>query len=297
MNVEKLIKVLHAVKAKDSNKLKQMAYKFAQMGNYFDRANSAQSRSILAKEDDKKYPEFYSYALQVYQQLKNEVEGMKKASPTAKPYSYVFDNETLKLLIDGTNRLYWAAEDRRDKKGEILSKKINAFVKEYKNTAYDSVKDAIFEFKFDDTLGEYHVVKLSAITEDEATRRLKKQFNVYKLHSVKKIHDSDQLEKDIANCKIQALDFTKSMTNTEEQKIYKQLYNQVLSICSKAENEINSAKNENKNPAKESIIDKLYQLDIFLMQQSKTAKNSSAKSKLEALAKELHRCWDRNRKY
>lgn len=127
---------------KDSDKLKQMAYKFAQMGNYFDRANSARAREILAKEDDKKYPEFYNYAVQVYQQLKFEVENIKRNSTVKQNYSWSFDNQTLSLLNDGANRLYWIAEDRRDNKGELISKKILELAKEYKNTTYDSVKDA-----------------------------------------------------------------------------------------------------------------------------------------------------------
>lgn len=132
------VKVLDSVK--DSDKLKQMAYKFAQMGNYFDRANSARSRNILAKEDDQKYAEFYNYGLQVLAQLKQEVEGIKKNATPAN-YSRSFDNDTLNLLNDGANRLYWIASDRRDKKGDILSKKILELAKEYRRNAYDSVKD------------------------------------------------------------------------------------------------------------------------------------------------------------
>lgn len=130
-----------SVKTKDSDKLKQMAYKFAQMGNYFDRANSANSRRILAKEDTQKYTEFYNYGLQVYQQLKNEVESMKRNDISSKPYTRSFDNDTLNLLKDGADRLYWIANDMRDGKGDALSKKIRDLIKEYKNTAYDSVKD------------------------------------------------------------------------------------------------------------------------------------------------------------
>lgn len=149
MNIEKLIKVVKLMKhasVGDSDKLKQMAYKFAQMGNYFDRANSARSREILGKEDDQKYAEFYNYGLQVLAQLKQEVEGIKKNAIPAN-YSRSFDNDTLNLLNDGANRLYWIASDRRDKKGDILSKKILELAKEYKRNAYDSVKDSFVKIK------------------------------------------------------------------------------------------------------------------------------------------------------
>lgn len=143
MNIEKLIKVVKLTKhasVGDSDKLKQMAYKFAQMGNYFDRANSARSREILGKEDDQKYAEFYNYGLQVLAQLKQEVESMKRNDISSKPYTRSFDNDTLNLLRDAASRLYWIASDMRDRKGDALSKKIQDLIKEYKNTAYDSVK-------------------------------------------------------------------------------------------------------------------------------------------------------------
>lgn len=133
---------------KDSDKLKQMAYTFAQMGNYFDRANSAGSRKILAKEDDRKYAEFYNYGLQVLNQLKQEVDDIKKFAKEDRKF-YAHDNQTTSLLSDGASALYWIASDRRDQKGEVLSKKIQALIKDYRFGAMqkDSVKDLYNKFE------------------------------------------------------------------------------------------------------------------------------------------------------
>ena len=62
---------IHQVK--DSDLLKQMAYKLADMANYFDRANSPYARNqFVEKEYEKKLNETYTYGLKVYEQLKKE---------------------------------------------------------------------------------------------------------------------------------------------------------------------------------------------------------------------------------
>ena len=125
---------------KDSDTLKNLAYKFAQMGNYFDRANSHNSREILGKEDDKKLPEFYNLGLQVYKQLEQEVEYLKNNKRTNSNRDYGFLSETVSLLEDGADRLYRI----KDEKCKLLSKKINDLLYEYKKHTYkdSKVKDS-----------------------------------------------------------------------------------------------------------------------------------------------------------
>lgn len=115
---------------KDSDALAKLAYEFAQMGNYFDRANSAHSREYLAENDDVKYREFLRKAIQVKSQLQKEVAAMKNQVISAGEISS-WENKTKNLLIDGCNRLYWTASDMRDKTGEKLSKEIDALNSEY----------------------------------------------------------------------------------------------------------------------------------------------------------------------
>lgn len=138
-----LYSIKDSKKTKDSDKLKNLAYKFAQMGNYFDRANSARSREILAKEDDKKYPEFLRLGFEVLNQLKIEVEGMKSAK-TLKGIGYFasYDNQTLALLNDAISRLYWAASDKVDAKGKLLSQKLEDIYKEYKRLVVNGKRDS-----------------------------------------------------------------------------------------------------------------------------------------------------------
>ena len=121
-----LIKIYRFVK--DSDKLKQLAYQFAQMGNYFDRANSANSRNILAREDDTKIAEFYNLGLQVYEQLKQEVNYLKNNTNASKRILY---NETFDLLYDGSTRLHWI----RDPKCKLLAKKLDELINAYKQYA------------------------------------------------------------------------------------------------------------------------------------------------------------------
>lgn len=125
---------------KDSDTLKNLAYKFAQMGNYFDRAHSANSRKILGKEDDEKLAEFYNLGLQVYKQLEQEVDYLKNNKITNSNRDYGFLSETASLLEDGSNTLYWT----EDKKCKLLSKKIDNLLYEYKKHTYrdSKVKDS-----------------------------------------------------------------------------------------------------------------------------------------------------------
>lgn len=128
-------------KIKDSDTLKNLAYKFAQMGNYFDRANSAASRKILGKEDDEKIAEFYKLGLQVYKQLKQEVDYLKNnKEPLKSSLSFWRDNETVRLLVDGAERLIWI----RNQKCEALGNKIRSLIKDYKKYNYkdSKVKDS-----------------------------------------------------------------------------------------------------------------------------------------------------------
>lgn len=125
---------------KDSDTLKNLAYKFAQMGNYFDRAHSANSRKILGKEDDEKISEFYNLGLQVYKQLEQEVDYLKNNKRINSNRDYGFLSETASLLEDGSNTLYWT----EDKKCKLLSKKIDNLLYEYKKHTYrdSKVKDS-----------------------------------------------------------------------------------------------------------------------------------------------------------
>lgn len=125
---------------KDSDTLKNLAYKFAQMGNYFDRAHSANSRKILGKEDDEKIAEFYNLGLQVYKQLEQEVDYLKNNKRINSNRDYGFLSETVGLLEDGANEL----NKIKDEKCKLLSKKINDLLYEYKKHTYrdSKVKDS-----------------------------------------------------------------------------------------------------------------------------------------------------------
>lgn len=127
-------------KIKDSDTLKNLAYKFAQMGNYFDRAHSLNSKKILGREDDEKIAEFYNLGLQVYKQLEQEVDYLKNNKRTNSNRDYGFLSETASLLEDGSNTLYWT----EDKKCKLLSKKIDNLISEYKKHTYrdSKVKDS-----------------------------------------------------------------------------------------------------------------------------------------------------------
>ena len=126
---------------KDSDTLKNLAYKFAQMGNYFDRAHSVNSRKILGKEDDEKIPEFYNLGLQVYKQLEQEVDYLKNNKRINSNRDYGFLSETVGLLEDGANGL----NKIKDEKCKLLSKKINDLLYEYKKHTYkdSKVKDKL----------------------------------------------------------------------------------------------------------------------------------------------------------
>lgn len=127
---------------KDSDTLKNLAYKFAQMGNYFDRGNSANSRDILGREDNEKIAEFYKLGLQVYKQLEQEVNYLKNnKEPRKSPLSFWERNETVDLLLDGAERLVWV----NNSKCEALGNKIRNLIKDYKKYNYkdSKVKDKL----------------------------------------------------------------------------------------------------------------------------------------------------------
>lgn len=127
---------------KDSDTLKNLAYKFAQMGNYFDRGNSANSRDILGREDNEKIAEFYKLGLQVYKQLEQEVNYLKNnKEPRKSPLSFLERNETVDLLLDGAERLVWV----NNSKCEALGNKIRNLIKDYKKYNYrdSKIKDKL----------------------------------------------------------------------------------------------------------------------------------------------------------
>lgn len=133
----------------DSDKLKQSAYKFAQMGNYFDRANSVNSREILSREDDKKITEFYKLGLQIYEQLKQEVNYLRQNKKAGS--NWFTDSEIYHLIYDGSEQLYWT----RDAKCVLLSKKINELLSDYKKYSYkDSIEDEELINDADERLAE-----------------------------------------------------------------------------------------------------------------------------------------------
>ena len=106
------------------------------------------------------------------------------------------------------------------------------------------------------------------------------------------IKDSDNLEGLLRTLEDKANDFTESMTDEEEKTIYKMLYKLEQDIISQAEQELSS-----DNPDKESIVNKILNLSRTLENYAKKAKNKSAETRLIALAKDLYRCYDRNKKY
>lgn len=126
---------------KDSDTLKNLAYKFSQMGNYFDRAHSLNLKKILGREDDEKIAEFYNLGLQVYKQLEQEVDYLKNNKRTNSNRDYGFLSETVGLLEDGANRLNMI----KDEKCKLLSKKINDLLYEYKKHTYrdSKIKDKL----------------------------------------------------------------------------------------------------------------------------------------------------------
>lgn len=137
---------------KDSDTLKNLAYKFAQIGSYFDRAHSLNSRKILGKEDDEKIPEFYNLGLQVYKQLEQEVDYLKNNKSTNSNRDYGFLSETVSLLEDGVNGLNMI----KDEKCKLLSKKIDNLLYEYKKHTYrdSKVKDSYVEEWWGQTIEE-----------------------------------------------------------------------------------------------------------------------------------------------
>lgn len=115
----------------DSDQLRQLAYQLGQLANYFDRANSAHSRNLLSDKDKQKMTEFYNLGLKVYDVLKKEVESLKRASAEGKVERFRYDwSDTERLLDDAISIMHWT----REPKLELLSKKLDALVTEYRNT-------------------------------------------------------------------------------------------------------------------------------------------------------------------
>ena len=116
----KALSLTDAVKScKDSDRLKQLAYKFAEMGSYFDRANSASSREILSKNDENKMFDYYKLALEIKKQLQKEIPLMKNEKYLG---SWEDGNETVKLLTDAISRFYWTTSESAVKRRCLLRK-------------------------------------------------------------------------------------------------------------------------------------------------------------------------------
>lgn len=130
--LDKLVEKGFIEKMEDSDKLKQLAYEFGQKGAYFDRANSANSRNILGKDDEVKYQDFVNTGFKVYEQLKQEVDNVQKTGRSFGKYETWSD--TLNLIKDGLNRLFWASDNVNSSaraKGKALAEKLENLTKEY----------------------------------------------------------------------------------------------------------------------------------------------------------------------
>jgi len=130
--MDKLVEKGFIEKIEDSDKLKQLAYEFGQKGSYFDRANSAHSRNILGRDDEVNYQDFVNTGFKVYEQLKQEINNVQKTGRSFGKYETYSD--TLKLLKDAVDRLFWASDNVNSSaknKGKALAEKLDNLVKEY----------------------------------------------------------------------------------------------------------------------------------------------------------------------
>lgn len=107
--------------------------------------------------------------------------------------------------------------------------------------------------------------------------------------------DSNNLEVLLSKVEKDANLLTDKLTNSSEKQLYNTLYQDVQSLTSKAEAEIKDAKNENST--KELIVKKLLNLSEIINSYVAKAKNNTAKTKLEAVSRELFRSYDKNRKH
>jgi len=144
--------MLKITKVKDSDQLKNLAYKFGQLANYFDRANSAQSRNLLSKEDDTKVSEFISVGQQLLTQLTKETEEMKKRGISN------YNEDVANLINDGCSRMHFMMYDYPNKKNILsaLSAKLDRANKNYQDLEWmrkDSIHD---EDIYQITLHSFH---------------------------------------------------------------------------------------------------------------------------------------------
>lgn len=120
---------MHIGRVADSSKLRQMAYDLAQLGNYFDRANSAFSRELLSDRDRQKLTEFFNLGTRTYNALKNEVDSIKRAAALGKFHPVDLEmSDTQKLLYDAISRMHWTG----DPKLRMLSQKMSDLWDEYR---------------------------------------------------------------------------------------------------------------------------------------------------------------------
>lgn len=157
---------------KDSSRLADLAYKFAQEASYLDRANFAHSRRYLSADDDKKVNDLYRLGLQVLQQLKQEVAGMQRAG---KPERESYGMSKIQALIsDGANMLRWAGSNVSNSLGyrcNELAKKIFEALRDYENLAVSSkrrdsncaVKDGIAADVISEIKRQYPQAKISDV--------------------------------------------------------------------------------------------------------------------------------------
>lgn len=136
-------------KANDSDKLSKLAYELGQLANYFDRANSANSRNLLSKDDSTMLKKFYAKGLEVLNQLKKEVAGMEHQNGgPAQRTSYFDRTDTVNLILDAADRMYYLYKnidnENEYQRFKKLGEQLENLAKQYNSLAKakDSVKDS-----------------------------------------------------------------------------------------------------------------------------------------------------------
>ena len=136
----------------DSDKLNKLAYELGQLANYFDRANSASSRNLLAKDDSTMLKKFYAKGLETLNQLKKEVAGMEHQSGGPAPMKNYFDRtDAVNLILDAADRMYYLYKnidnDNEYQRFKKLGEQLESLAKQYnslvRNSQHDSVDDSI----------------------------------------------------------------------------------------------------------------------------------------------------------
>lgn len=142
VKADSIADAIHQVK--DSDLLKQMAYKLADMASYFDRANAPHSRNQFQQQEyEKKLTETYTYGLKVYEQLKKEINAMNSSNSIGK--GGWRNTETVDLLKDAGHNIYWAAGDVYPRKSHIqtFGRKLEDLANEYQQKLDDLYSEYI----------------------------------------------------------------------------------------------------------------------------------------------------------